>query len=67
MKSKATDVVRFKDILEINSDPHFGILFEDETILCLCCGGIIEKGDYKILEHISFGEVDEVLTKELSE
>lgn len=43
-------LVYFRDTLEDNSEPQFGIVLDDEHILCLCCGGIIEKGEYEILE-----------------
>jgi hypothetical protein len=45
-------IVRFID----NEDEatHFGILNEDETITCLCCGGTVEKGEYTITEDFGY-------------
>lgn len=68
MKSSALEaetVVLFKDTFEERSTPHYGIRFKDGSILCLCCGGIIEYGDYEILERIGFGVIDDILKKEL--
>ena len=45
------ELVLFKDTLEDNAEPHFGFLLNDNTILCFCCGGIIEEDDYKIIKH----------------
>lgn len=45
----ANKLVYFRDTLEDNSEPQFGIMLDDEHLLCLCCGGILEKGDYEIL------------------
>lgn len=58
----AKSLVRFRDLLEENNEPHFGILFDDGKILCLCCGGIIEKDDYEIIENYhGFEYLDETL------
>lgn len=46
---RTNKLVYFRDTLEDNSEPQFGIVLDDEHILCLCCGGILEKGDYEIL------------------
>ena len=47
----ATQLVRFFDTLERDSEIHFGILLNDNSILCLCCGGILEEEDYQIVER----------------
>ena len=39
MESKAIKVVLFADTLEENAEKHYGILFENDLILCFCCGG----------------------------
>lgn len=41
-------IVRFVD--EMDSLSHFGILNEDETVTCLCCGGTVEKEEYTITQ-----------------
>ena len=42
-------LVYFNDLLEDDSEPHFGLLnTEEKTVQCFCCGGILEDGDYKI-------------------
>ena len=58
----AISLVRFKDLLEENADEHFGILFENGFILCLCCGGCLEPEDYEILEDFKgFAYLDDTL------
>lgn len=52
---KAT-LIRFKDTLENNADDSFGILFEDGYVLCLCCGGTFEPGEYEIVEKFKHDE-----------
>ena len=47
----ATQLVRFFDTLERDSEIHFGLLLNDNSILCLCCGGILEEEDYQIVER----------------
>ena len=60
-------LVYFKDLLEDNSIPQYGILLDDENILCLCCYGIVEKGDYEILlDNININ-ISELLKLELEE
>jgi len=63
METKATEVVLFADTLEENAEKHYGILFENGFILCFCCGGYIEPGDYIIIEHCDWDNVDETLLK----
>lgn len=47
----ATQLVRFFDTLKRDSEMHFGLLLNDNSILCLCCGGILEEEDYQIVER----------------
>ena len=62
MESKAKSLVRFRDTLEKHADEHFGILFENGFILCLCCGGYVEPEDYEIIEsYDGFAYLDETL------
>ena len=62
-------LVRFVDTLENDAEEHFGILFEDGNILCLCCGGTVEKGDYEIREEFDetcWTTVDDALAEEFA-
>ncbi len=62
MNAKAKSLVLFADNLEDDATPHYGILFDDGFILCFCCGGYIEPGDYDILEDFNgFAYLDETL------
>lgn len=62
MNEIAVSLVRFRDTLEDNSEEHFGILFENGFILCLCCGGYVEPEDYEIIENYNgFAYLDETL------
>lgn len=56
-------IVRFIDSEEETT--HFGILNEDETITCLCCGGTVEKGEYTIEENFgnSFYDLHRIMEK----
>lgn len=45
-------LVKFKDLLEDDGEIHFGILFEDGNLLCMCCGSTVEEGDYEIVEDV---------------
>lgn len=47
--------VLFKDLLEANSTPQYGIVGDGEKpdVTCMCCGGTVEYGDYEILRVIS--------------
>lgn len=59
---KAIGLVLFHDLLEENSDNHYGILFENGSILCLCCGGYVPPEDYEIIENFKgFAYLDETL------
>lgn len=53
---------------QLKDDPekngfHYGILNTDEkTVQCLCCGGILEEGDYSIVsEWPDMGNLDNIL------
>lgn len=58
-------LVKFFDVLEEdNMVPRYGILLPDETIICFCCGSIIEKEDYVILDRdLSWRCLDEITQK----
>ena len=56
------ELVIFKDLLEDDSEPQYGLLEEGDrpNILCLCCGGKVEHDDYVILNRppwINFSSV----------
>lgn len=62
MGENAVSLVKFRDTLEENADEHFGILFDNGFILCLCCGGVVEPEDYVILEDFKgFAYLDDTL------
>ena len=43
---------------------RYGILQPDETVICFCCGGVIEKEDYIILDRdLSWRCLDEITQK----
>ena len=50
--------VLFKDLLEADSTPQYGIVGDGEKpdMTCLCCGGTVEYGDYEILRVIPWSE-----------
>lgn len=60
-------LVLFRDLLEDDSDPQYGVVLADDTILCLCCYGILEQEDYEILEDNIECNVSDLLKKELEE
>lgn len=54
----ACGLVKFidlNDMAEVNEKPeeNFGILFSDGSVMCLCCGGIFEPDDRKIVADYS--------------
>ncbi len=48
------DLVLFKDLLEDDAEPQYGLLEDrdEPSIVCLCCGSTVEFGDYEILERL---------------
>lgn len=59
-------LVYFREQLEDDpekNDFHYGILNTSEkTVQCLCCGGILEEGDYAIVsEWPDMGNLDNIL------
>lgn len=62
MNATAVSLVLFHDILEDGADNHYGILFDNGFILCLCCGGYVEPEDYEIIENFNgFAYLDNTL------
>ena len=52
-------LVYFKNTFD--NEPQYGIMLDNENILCLCCGGIIEKGDYEILERCEWFNLSQAM------
>lgn len=46
-------LVKFKDTTDDSTDTNFGILLDDGNIICMCCGGTVEEGDYEIVEKLN--------------
>lgn len=58
----AIGLVLFRDLLEDDADIHYGILFENGFVMCLCCGGCLEPEDYEIIKEFNgFAHLDETL------
>lgn len=60
---------------EIDCAVHHGLLLENGNVICLCCGGVVEPEDYKIVKvypdwlNLDFVVEDEIadVFKELTE
>ena len=64
------NLVFFKDTLEENPEINSGLLLDDGNIICLCCGSIIEKGNYTIIKKHPLFEIycaDEALLENFSD
>ena len=53
------ELVYFRDNMEDSADPQYGILIDEDSsrILCLCCGGVLEYGDYEIIERLPWKDI----------
>lgn len=49
----AVSFVKFKNLLDDEEDISFGILQNDNTVICLCCTGTFEHEDYQIIGKCS--------------
>ena len=61
-------LVAFRNTLEDNSDIHYGILTDDNTIICLCRMEIVEEDDYEIIEEnieLYNTSIDKMLCEEI--
>ncbi len=62
METNAKCLIKFKDTSEDESAEHFGILFDNDSVLCFCCGGYLKPGEYEIIEmFIGFDYLDQTL------
>lgn len=57
------ELVLFRDILEDDSEPQYGILMDTDEpeVICLDCGSTIEFGDYEILKRLPWENLSEYL------
>ncbi len=48
------ELVLFKDLLEDDDEPQYGLLEDrdEPSVVCLCCGSEVEFGDYEIIERL---------------
>jgi len=44
-------LVYFRDTIEDDATPQYGILNDENDVICLCCGGLIERGEYEIIRY----------------
>lgn len=54
------ELVLFKDLIEEDAKPKFGVLNEENDysyVICLECGGVFEFGDYEILKRLSWNDI----------
>lgn len=54
------ELILFKDLLEENAEPKFGVLNEEDDysyVICLECGGVFEFGDYEIIKRLSWSDI----------
>lgn len=60
--------VIFRDLLEEDSSPHYGCLVVNAGteihLICFDCGGILEPGDYEILQELPWEECDSSLKRQ---
>lgn len=59
-------LVLFKDLLEDNAVPQYGIVTEgsEPEVICLCCGGTLEFGDYEIIETLPWQDVSAAIKEQ---
>lgn len=53
-------LVLFKDTLEVDSKPQYGVLDDSKDnpdVICLECSSIVEYGDYVILKRLSWSDI----------
>lgn len=57
------ELVLFRDTLDDNPEPEYGILMDTDEpeVICLGCGSTIEFGDYEIIERLPWENLSEYL------
>lgn len=60
------NMVVFKDAKDKNSENHFGIKLGNNSLLCLCCGGLLKSKEYKIVEeyYTKWPEIEQALKQQ---
>lgn len=60
-------LVLFKDLLEENAMPQYGILTDGDRpeVICLCCGGLLEFENYKILKALPWDNLSACLKQKI--
>ena len=46
-----------------NNEECFGLLYNGEFVICLCCGSIFELDDIQIIRHITIQELIDFLAR----
>lgn len=60
----ATQIVRFNCTIDTPPSEHYGLLLNDDRIICLCCGSFIPKDAYEIIErHSNIAQAETALEK----
>ena len=59
------ELVYFRDTLEDNAEAQYGILMDgnEPCILCLCCGSMVDYGDYTILGQLPWQNISELIKR----
>ncbi len=57
------ELVLFRDTLDENPEPEYGILMnmDEPEVICLGCGSTIEFGDYEIIKKLPWENLSEYL------
>lgn len=57
------EFILFKDLLEDNAEPQYGLLEDRDkpSVVCLCCGSEVEFGDYEIIERLPWQDFSLVI------
>ena len=60
------ELVIFRDLLEENSDHQYGLLDgrDEPNVICLCCGGELEYGDYEIIERVPWRDISDLIRQD---
>lgn len=40
---------------------EYGIMMDDNTILCLCCYGVVEEDEYEIIKNLGSVNISEII------